>query len=317
MDISGYKKTLQDWLHEHEDFYKGYVRAMKDDWPTLQGYMHVYEYGLKQIPELPDEVEFGQCDDLFTTYYDKSAFTGFMGVWSMVYQQDKLFALRSLFGKGDLKLAIASWLMLGNLHTCIISRIQAHPKRNLYADELHKLEKRIIRNSLITGIKDADYWHSAVAQSMLIVPNEELDEMLSSYTVSSEPSEDNFLANKAEPEETKAQKEETVIRQIPADFANYFVAPFRGIGQGNIINYYTKLEESLTNPAKTRSSLEYAKIAYLIFCSNKVLERKRPQTFSEWYRFFCNVVGCEFNPDYKPSKLKDTSSLEKEFSYLF
>ena len=46
-------------------------------------------------------------------------------------------------------------------------------------------------------------------------------------------------------------------------------------------------------------------------------QRLKPHSFSDWYKYFCQIVGCEYNPEYKPSKLKDTKGLEKEFYFLF
>ena len=108
--------------------------------------------------------------------------------------------------------------------------------------------------------------------------------------------------------------DEIKARQLPTDFADYFIAPFKGIGTGNI-NYYKRLEENLTDVNKERSVIEYAKIALLIYNSKK-MSAKKPQTFSVWYQYFCKIVGCEYNKEYKPSKLKVTESLEKEFSFL-
>jgi hypothetical protein len=53
----------------------------------------------------------------------------------------------------------------------------------------------------------------------------------------------------------------------------------------------------------------------LIYNSKK-MSAKKPQTFSEWYQYFCKIVGCEYNKEYKPSKLKDSEGLEKEFAFL-
>ena len=115
-------------------------------------------------------------------------------------------------------------------------------------------------------------------------------------------------------EKIEALHDEIKVRQLPAGFADYFIAPFKGIGTGNI-NYYKRLEENLTDVTKERSVIEYAKIALLIYNSKK-MSAKKPQTFSEWYQYFCKIVGCEYNKEYKPSKLKVTESLEKEFSFL-
>lgn len=103
--------------------------------------------------------------------------------------------------------------------------------------------------------------------------------------------------------------------KLPSEFADYFVASFKGIGPNNI-NLYKRLEENLTDTKIERSVIEYAKIALLIYNSKK-MSSKKPQTFSKWYQYFCKIVGCEYNKDYKPSKLKDTEGLEKEFSFLF
>ena len=106
----------------------------------------------------------------------------------------------------------------------------------------------------------------------------------------------------------------TVKRKLPSEFAEYFNAPFKGIGGS--INYYEKLEDSLTDPAKQRSTIEYAKIALFIYQSKKILPRKKPHTFKEWYQYFCKIVGCEYNGNYSPHKLPITQKLKEEFLYL-
>ena len=115
-------------------------------------------------------------------------------------------------------------------------------------------------------------------------------------------------------EKIEALRNEIKSRQLPAEFADYFIAPFKGIGNGNI-NYYKRLEENLTDASRERSVIEYAKIALLIYNSKK-MSAKKPQTFSEWYQYFCKIVGCEYNKDYKPSKLQATESLERELYFL-
>ena len=45
-------------------------------------------------------------------------------------------------------------------------------------------------------------------------------------------------------------------------------------------------------------------------------EAKGEKFDAEKNKYFCQIVGCEHNPDYKPAKLKDTKGLEKEFYYL-
>ena len=108
---------------------------------------------------------------------------------------------------------------------------------------------------------------------------------------------------------------DSIKRQIPPEFAEYFNASFKGIGPNNIDDY-KKLVSSLTDVARERSAYEYAKIALLIYKSNKMLQRKRPNTFREWYQYFCTIVGCECSSWYKPSNLPITKALKEEFYYL-
>ena len=115
-------------------------------------------------------------------------------------------------------------------------------------------------------------------------------------------------------EKIEALHDEIKAHQLPAEFADYFMAPFKGIGNGNI-NYYKRLEENLTDASRERSVIEYARIAFLIYNSKK-MSAKKPQTFNEWYQYFCKIVGCKYNKDYKPVKLEATENLKKEFYFL-
>lgn len=115
-------------------------------------------------------------------------------------------------------------------------------------------------------------------------------------------------------EKIESLHDEMKARQLPAGFADYFIAPFKGIGTGNI-NYYKRLEENLTDVSRERSVIEYARIAFLIYNSKK-MSAKKPQTFNEWYQYFCKIVDCKYNKDYKPVKLEVTENLKKEFYFL-
>lgn len=42
------------------------------------------------------------------------------------------------------------------------------------------------------------------------------------------------------------------------------------------------------------------------------MSAKKPQTFSEWYQYFCKNVGCEYNKDYKPSNLPELKALRQK-----
>ena len=58
----------------------------------------------------------------------------------------------------------------------------------------------------------------------------------------------------------------------------------------------------------------FAMIAHQIYKS-KHFRRGDFNTFSAWYRTFCEIVGCKYCKSYKPSKLKLTE--EQEVSFLF
>ena len=138
-----------------------------------------------------------------------------------------------------------------------------------------------------------------------------------SQTESTEKTESKSVDDKPSqaPIQTAKEQEAKVFKhQIPAEFADYFTAPFKGIGTGNI-NYYKRLEENLTDVSRERSVIEYARIAFLIYNSKK-MSAKKPQTFNEWYQYFCKIVGCKYNKDYKPVKLEATENLKKEFYFL-
>ncbi|OAV68878.1 hypothetical protein Barb6_02041 [Bacteroidales bacterium Barb6] len=84
------------------------------------------------------------------------------------------------------------------------------------------------------------------------------------------------------------------------------------MGNGNI-NYFNTLISELKN---TRATKEFGQIALLIFKSGKMNNRK-PKTFREWYRIFCNCVGCKYVKSYEANKLSNpTEELKNLFNYL-
>lgn len=94
------------------------------------------------------------------------------------------------------------------------------------------------------------------------------------------------------------------------ELRKYFKASFKGFAQGSIDSVELlcrKLDEKYT--PKT-----FAIIASMIY--NCPYMTNRPATFSEWYRKFCSIVGCEYKPSYKQSKLQITKSLMDKFYFL-
>lgn len=80
MNIEEYKKELTEWKEKHTNFYNEYVHAMKSKRATLTAYMHIYEFAMTQIPDLPDTVELGECGDLFNIYYTRYGFNKLIGM---------------------------------------------------------------------------------------------------------------------------------------------------------------------------------------------------------------------------------------------
>ena len=178
MNIEEYKKQLSEWKNEHTDFYNEYVHALKSKRSTLATYMHVYEFAIKQIPNLPSNIELGACDDLFNIYYEKYGFSKLIGMLASVIGNDKFFGIKSLIQRNKLKKAIAAWLILGDLHSCIINKIISYPNNNNYEDSLYKLLCRIIKNSFIAEIKDEKYWRSVQRKKQLFSKDKEMDGIL-------------------------------------------------------------------------------------------------------------------------------------------
>ena len=92
----------------------------------------------------------------------------------------------------------------------------------------------------------------------------------------------------------------------------YFNLPFKGVGHDNI-DYFTN--NLLPDLRQNRSDKDFAKIALMIYGSGKLVSGMRPNTFKEWYRIFCELVGCGFH-EYKPNALIPNDIFKKAFYYL-
>jgi hypothetical protein len=91
----------------------------------------------------------------------------------------------------------------------------------------------------------------------------------------------------------------------------YFTGSFKGMGNSTVNYFDTMIEELKTK----RTAKEYAYIAYMIWKSGRLNDRK-PATFSKWYKLFCLCTGCE-KKIYKPNNLKNIpENLAKLFNYL-
>lgn len=109
--------------------------------------------------------------------------------------------------------------------------------------------------------------------------------------------------------QSKINKRKRVVNE--EDLKLYFVSSFKGMGNDNI-NYFEKMIYELKTD---RSTKEFAQIAYLIYNSKQMNQRKLG-TFSKWLRIFYNEIDVS-HIDYKPNKLKNPNEkLTKLFNYL-
>ena len=181
MYIEEYKKELENWKKDHTNFYDECLHAMKNHKATLGAYMHIYDYAMSELPNLPGQVELGACEDLFMIYHEKSGFNGMAGMLNLLCYYDKFFYAKCLLQKEKLKKALLTWLVIGDLHTCIINKTVRHPNKDDYEEGLRKLQYRLIGNSLITELKNADYWSSQRIFDKLLLSKDELKECLDRY----------------------------------------------------------------------------------------------------------------------------------------
>lgn len=114
------------------------------------------------------------------------------------------------------------------------------------------------------------------------------------------------------------QKDEPIKKERVLDEDNlkgYFTLTFKGGGNSTTkIDYFT--EFLLPDLRIDRNDKDFARIAYLIYESGKLIKTMRPKTFKQWYRLFCNLVGCKYNVNYKPSNLKIGDEFKRSFNYL-
>lgn len=100
-----------------------------------------------------------------------------------------------------------------------------------------------------------------------------------------------------------------------SELKDCFTLAFKGGGNSTTrIDYFT--EYLLPDLKIERKAKDFARIALLIYDSKVLLPAKRPNTFDSWYRTFCELVGCEYNSNYKRSKLDIDENFKQKFNYL-
>lgn len=91
----------------------------------------------------------------------------------------------------------------------------------------------------------------------------------------------------------------------------YFNRSFFGAGMSG--NYWLSYIISLRTERKPK---DFACIASMTYFSKFLQLTKKPQTFKEFYKEFCRLVGCQYKESYKPSKLTPPNDIKTEFGYL-
>ena len=110
---------------------------------------------------------------------------------------------------------------------------------------------------------------------------------------------------------TQDKNTDVSVRHEIDKLKEYFVPAFKGMGNGGI-DYFNMMKKELQ---KDRTAKEIAQIAFHAYNGGKLNSRK-PQTFREWHRLFCDSTGCKY-VKYEPNKLKNPPcALKALFSYL-
>lgn len=122
--------------------------------------------------------------------------------------------------------------------------------------------------------------------------------------------------------EKEASKKHSTLKKADTDeersineekLKEYFVATFKGAGKENP-NYF---ENYLIGDIKeVKSAIGAARMALLIYESDKMIKTQKPNTFIKWYKLFCKMTGCTYNHNYKKSKL-DTDKMKLKLYYLY
>lgn len=171
MEIEEIKKKLQVWIESNRDFYNRYVRAIRKGRATLVAYMHIYDFAMSQIPNLPVSIKYGSYGNLFENYYGKFGFNKLLGMLAQVLDNDVFLYLQAQKNTQNLKYAILYWVLLDDFHFCLICKMKDCEK-NL-EEKLRDIELQIIQNSIILEIENEQYWLSPHIFKHLLFEEEE------------------------------------------------------------------------------------------------------------------------------------------------
>ena len=76
--------------------------------------------------------------------------------------------------------AIAYWVLVDSIdfHSCIIGSINNYSNKNNYLDSLRQVEMRIIKNSILLGLCNDDFWKMELELKHLLLLNSELESLV-------------------------------------------------------------------------------------------------------------------------------------------
>jgi hypothetical protein len=93
--------------------------------------------------------------------------------------------------------------------------------------------------------------------------------------------------------------------------SKYFSDEFNGKGATGINRFGLLIGELKVD----RTGREFAQIAFMCY-DGKYMNSQRPNTFKEWYRIFCECVGCEMKKYNKSKVSNPNDKLKFQFHYL-
>ena len=176
--------SLKEWHEGHQSYYNEYIHAIKDyrniDMPS---YMHIYDYAMKQISNLPHGIVYGSKEvygNAFKEYYYKFKFSDTLGMLAQIFRMDSLTALQSLADNKKLRMAILYWVVEGDFHENLIKHIKKHPKER-YDSDYGKIEYTVIKNGLLLGILTEEDCTSYLNEHLLILSQKQLENCFAEY----------------------------------------------------------------------------------------------------------------------------------------
>lgn len=102
------------------------------------------------------------------------------------------------------------------------------------------------------------------------------------------------------PNQEEEKKEEQIPINIP-ELKSCFKVSFSQEDPKTHVVYF----DYLINDLKEKwNPIDFARIALIIYESEKINTTIVPRDFSKWYEKFCKIINCEFDDSYKPCKLK-------------